>query len=312
VDVERIQLSEGGASVQLTNDVVAEPIEFFDVFLVAAKSPWVMSPRRAPVYVLDDDGTTPRASFRPLPDASQSESKTLVQIPVFLAGLVSDPVTVSWSVAPGTASADDYALPPSTTVTFTASDRMEVVEFTLVDDSVGEGNETLQVNLEAGPDYALDSPSTLTLTIVDNEESIAPETKFHHPRDGWRYSRGDYRIREMHAFARDRPVADDVAKVEMALRKKKTDGSCRWWNDQTRRWDPGNCTDKHWVTMSFLGPYSPTWPLLYEEDFPRLSPSIGTTVRNYTAWSRATDGAGNVETTFTKGRNFNTFEVRGS
>jgi hypothetical protein len=197
-------------------------------------------------------------------------------------------------------------------VSFLTGERLKFIEFTLSDDAVGsEGVETVHVGLSDGTDYDLDTPNSLTLSILDNEETLPPVTKFHHPKNRWTYSRSDYRIREMHVFARDEGEAD-VVKVEMALRKKKTDGTCTWWNEQTRRWNQGGCSDRRWMTMSLLGPWTPTWPWLYEEDFPRLSPSIGTTVRNYTAWSRATDGAGNVETTFTKGRNFNTFEVRGS
>jgi hypothetical protein len=42
----------------------------------------------------------------------------------------------------------------------------------------------------------------------------------------------------------------------------------------------------------------------------RLSPSIGTKIKNYRAWTRAEDGAGNLETSFQVGRNLSTFEVR--
>jgi hypothetical protein len=41
-----------------------------------------------------------------------------------------------------------------------------------------------------------------------------------------------------------------------------------------------------------------------------LAPSIGTKIRNYRAWTRGKDGAGNLETTFEAGRNLSTFEVR--
>jgi hypothetical protein len=312
----RMQLVDGGEFelVSLEDDSVQDTaaVEYFDVVLTAARSPWVRSPSRGRILLLDDDGVAPRASFHPSPNFSQSESRDVVEIPVFLGGPISTPtVSVDWSVTPESASADDYQLPASTTLTFTADDRVETIQFTIVDDAQAESNETLQVGLTDGTDYDLSSPSTMRLTIVDNEETIRPESKFHHPKNGWTYKRTDYRIREMHVFARDDP-ADDVAKVEMALKKKKTDGSCTWWNDQTRRWTLGDCSDRdlHWVTMSLLGPWSPTWPWLYEEDFPRLTPSIGTAVRKYTAWCRATDGAGNVETTFVKGRNWNTFEVK--
>jgi hypothetical protein len=42
----------------------------------------------------------------------------------------------------------------------------------------------------------------------------------------------------------------------------------------------------------------------------QLKPSVKTKIKNYTAFSRAIDGAGNVEKDFTKKRNANTFEIR--
>jgi hypothetical protein len=37
---------------------------------------------------------------------------------------------------------------------------------------------------------------------------------------------------------------------------------------------------------------------------------VGSKIKDYTAFSRAIDGAGNVEKEFTKKRNANTFEIR--
>jgi hypothetical protein len=309
----RLQLVDGGdfESIALLDDAVdAAAVEYFDVVLLGAKAPWVRSPSRGRIYLLDSDGATPRAAFHPSPNFSQSETRASVEIPVFLAGPMSTPVVVDWSVTPVSATPDDYQLPPSTTLTFTDNDRVELIQFTIVDDSAAESSETLQVNLTDGADYDLGSPNVMTLTIVDNEELIPPETKFHHPKQDLTYKPTDYRIRTMHVFGRDEGGAE-LVQVEMALRKKKTDGSCTWWNSATRRWDPGSCSEEpHWMTMEFLTLWSPEWPYLYEKAFPKLTPSVGTTIKFYTAWSRGTDGAGNVETTFTKGRNRNTFEVK--
>ncbi len=38
--------------------------------------------------------------------------------------------------------------------------------------------------------------------------------------------------------------------------------------------------------------------------------ATGAKIRNYTAWTRATDSVGNIETTFNRGRNLSTFQVR--
>jgi hypothetical protein len=41
-----------------------------------------------------------------------------------------------------------------------------------------------------------------------------------------------------------------------------------------------------------------------------LAPSVGTRTRNYTAFARAIDGAGNIESLLQPKRNRNTFEVK--
>jgi hypothetical protein len=316
----RLQLVDGGEFelISLVDDVaVDEAVEYFNVVLTGARSPWVRSPSQGRIYTLDDDGTTPRASFHPLPSFSQSETLGSVQIPVFLAGPIASSVTVDWSVEPVTATADDYVLPGSQTLTFTSGDRVQLIEFTIVDDSVAESSETVQVKLTDGVDYDLGSPNTLTLTIVDNEETIPPVTKFHHPRHELTYPYGDYRLREMHVFGKDDGGAG-IVQIQMALRKKKTDGSCTWWDAGTSKWAAGPCTEKRWMNMTDEGPWSPTWPYFYSQDFPPLRPSVGTPIKYYTAWCRGIDGAGNVETIFVRDRtstrvkgdgNWSTFEV---
>jgi hypothetical protein len=294
--------------VPLLNDSLTEPaIEVADILVVADVA--VAQPARVPLYVVDADGADRVTLFKTT--AMQAEGRSQVWIPVFRAGPAAGLITVGYSISPDSATAGlDYEAPSEGTLSFAAGVRMQFIEFTIKEDALAESNESLQVTLLAGTGYELEPSASLVLTILDNEESIPPESKFHHPKQGWTYKRSDYRIREMHVFARDEGGAE-VAEVQMALRKKKTDGSCRWWNEQTGTWDPGACSELRWMTMSFLSPYSDTWPELYDEDFPGLSPSIGTAVRNYTAWSRAIDGAGNVEALpFVKGRNWNTFEVK--
>ena len=41
-----------------------------------------------------------------------------------------------------------------------------------------------------------------------------------------------------------------------------------------------------------------------------LASSVKTKTKNYSAWTRAADSVGNIENTFTRGRNLSTFEVK--
>jgi hypothetical protein len=273
----------------------------------------VARPSSVPLHISDADGADRVTLFAS--SVAQVENEMSARIPVFRAGSAAAPISVGYTITPGTATAGaDYQAPTEGTLSFPAGVRLQFIEFDVLDDSAPpfeSPEETIQISITPPPGLIVEEPSTMTFSILDDDQDqIRPATKFHHPRQGWTYKRSDYRIREMHVFAKDEGLSG-IAIVEMALRKKKTDGSCSWWDDQTRRWEPGSCTDQHWVTMEFLGPWTPTWPELYEEDFPRLTPSMGTAIRNYTAWSRATDRAGNVEALpFVKGRNWNTFEVK--
>ena len=50
----------------------------------------------------------------------------------------------------------------------------------------------------------------------------------------------------------------------------------------------------------------------YVKPMRQLKPSVKTKIKNYTAYARAIDGAGNVERDFIKKRNENTFEIKRS
>lgn len=261
----------------------------------------------APVHVVDNDGLE-RFSLEPTIDGltavaySRSEAFPSLAIPVFRAGPAAAAASIAYNVTDGTAQrGTDYEVPPSGTITFGAGQRVATLSIQILTDGEIEGPQTFQVAL-TGPE-AVD-PKTTMVTIIDiDSDDIPPVTRFHHPRQGWKYRYGDYRIREMHVFFEDRgdPPSGVVA-VEMALRKKRLDGSCKWWANS--KWNSGSCDTKVWIPMKF------DFDLYLKRFTPPLSPSMGTRIKNYTAWCRGIDGAGNVEASFAAGRNWNTFEVR--
>lgn len=89
-----------------------------------------------------------------------------------------------------------------------------------------------------------------------------------------------------------------VAKVEIALRQK-LQGGCKWWNGS--RFVNGGCNQKLFV----MGNGEQSWKYTLSK---RLKPT-GDGIKNYILYSRATDGAGNVEPDFLPGRNKSKFEV---
>jgi hypothetical protein len=274
-------------------------------------------PTSAPVHVIDNEGTD-RFSLEPIVTGStavaysRSESFSSIRIPVFRAGpaVGTTSVTYTFGAPSDTATlAVDYSDASMTpgTLTFGAGERVGAVPISIENDGQIEGSETFQVALTGT--QAVD-PKTTTVTILDNDsDPTPPKSWFHHPRHGKTYPYGDYRLREMHVFFSDEG-GSEVVRVQMALRKKRLNGSCAWW--AKGRWVAGSCSTKRWLAMEFDFD-------LYLRRFPRLSPSVGTRIKNYTAWCRAEDGAGNLQTTFLHDRqgtrakgdgNWSTFEVK--
>ncbi|HEV8571665.1 MAG TPA: Calx-beta domain-containing protein [Actinomycetota bacterium] len=296
----------------ISDDGTEEVSETATIELDQAEGGLVANPKRVPLFIVDADGAT-RVAFHQA-TVAQSEPQIQVRLPVFRAGPDDAPIAVSYTIEPGSVNpatpGDDYQATSPGVLNFAAGERVKLIQFTLVNDSVfpAEPNETIQVSLQEGTGYEVASPNPSVLSILDDEnDQDPPVTRWHHPRQDWTYSPGDYRIREVHVFGRDEGLSG-IVEIDMALRKNFKDGHCSWWTPGSG-FVRGPCGPKVWVPMEDGGPGLENWPYFYVKDVPRLKPSTGTAVKNYTAWCRATDGQGNVETTFERGRNLSTFEV---
>jgi hypothetical protein len=255
----------------------------------------------APLFIIDDDGPTARVGFEG-DSYSQSETFTAVRIPVFRAGDASGSTSVSYSVSPAPANpatpGADYHAAPQGTLNFAPTDRVEGIDLTIVNDQVSEASEGVVITLTGDSVVA----GNMTLTILDNEENVPPVSRFHHPRNRWKYNKADYRIREFHIFATDEG-GSGVVGAEMALRRNLKNGKCAW--KVKKGWQKKDCQNRTWLPTK----YDDVGELFYYR-MNQLKPSVKTKIKNYTAFSRAIDGAGNVEQEFTKKRNMNTFEIR--
>jgi hypothetical protein len=287
--------------ITITNDGVSVPldeaVEMATVVLTGASGGSLIPPTSAPLIIVDDDGPAPRISLADGP-YEESESTPEGGVPVFRAGDASGTSTVDWALTAGTATpGDDYSDPTSGTLTFGPGSRMELIPVTVVDDAEKEPPETLTVSI-SGP--LTEGTTSVPFTITDNEEDIPPTSSLHHPNNKRKYRASHYLIREIHIFTRDQGGAGTVA-AEFALRRNMKGGKCAWWSG--KRFKKGKCNSERWLKTG-----------QYETDFfyirlKELQPSVGK-IRNYTAYSRAIDGAKNVESHFEVGRNANTFKVR--
>jgi hypothetical protein len=295
-------------SVTIKADSLVEPVvESVDVALSnpsgSPETPGLSTPSSASFLIIDTDDAT-RVGFEGAP-LSVSESFPTVRVPVFSAGSTGDAsvgFTVSPSGAnPATAGAD-YSVTSSGTLSFTSSQRVRTIDLSIVNDEVGEAPEEVTITLTGSP---LGSTSTTKVTILDNEESDPPTSRLHHPRHKWRYKKSDYRIREVHVFTSDNPGGAGVTAAQFALRRNMKNGQCQWLAQ--KGWKQGDCQNREWLPTTYdsvgeLWRYRPK----------QLKSSVGTKIKDYTAFSRAIDGAGNVERDFNEKRNANTFEVKRS
>lgn len=298
---------EHSQAVLITQDVVLEAVAEQAQAIITLSSGTNAVPWDVPLQIIDDDGPS-RVAFNSGDRRDQSETYPTLHAAVLRAGPAdaaeSFPFTVEGSGA-APASADDFEVITPEPLAFGAGERVKMIEIGIVNDAFTEPSEELTVTLtEPGPLIPdAGDATTAVLRILDNEEGgsgAPPSTKFHHPRQRLRYERGDYRLREFHVFVNDEE--GEVAGVEMALRRTQVSGSCAWFTG--RRFARGACSAKEWLETEFY-PDLGWW--YYRMD--QLKPSVGTTVKSYTAFARGTDGAGNVERTLEVGRNANTFEV---
>jgi hypothetical protein len=238
---------------------------------------------------------------------SRSETHATMTIPVWRAGPLAASTTVPYAVGPGPGTpatqGEDYTVISPNPLSFASGDLVEVITLSIVNDKLSEPEETAELTLQSPVGADLATPSTKVVTIQDNEENVAPTSRFHHPRHRWRYKKSDYRIREFHVFAHDEEGGSGVVAAELALRRNLENGKCAW--KAKKGWQKKDCQNRTWLPTK----YSPAGDLFYYR-MKQLKSSVNTKIKSYTAFSRAIDGAGNVEKDFVKKRNDNTFEIK--
>jgi hypothetical protein len=292
-------------NVSITDDVLSVPLdppaEYADVTLTVGTNVTVVEPSTAALIIVDDDGATSRVS---LVAGAYGENETSGAntpsggVPVFRGGNASAASTISYTLSGGSATPGSDYTGSTGTVTFAPGDRMEVIPVQVVDDAEQESTETVDVSISGD---GVEDPKSVTFTITDNEELSAPTSTLHHPRQNWKYRASDYRIQEVHIFTQDVGGAG-VVSAEFGLRRNmKKKNSCAWFTG--KKFKKGKCDHIKWLKTG-----------QYETDFyyirvGELAPSTGK-IKNYTAYSRAIDGAHNLETNLEVGRNDNTFEVK--
>ncbi|MGH2675319.1 MAG: Calx-beta domain-containing protein [Actinomycetota bacterium] len=301
-------------SFQVAADGETEPV--VESFTISLSDPRVNGnsnpsaltpPPSVPFLIVDDDPPT-RVAFDDL-SYSRSETYATLTVPVWRGGPANMSTTVPYTVGPGPGAAatanEDFGVTSPNPLVFNVGERVKPITLSIANDEIAEPEETVELSLQSPTGGEVATPSTKVVTILDNEENIPPSSRFHHPRNKWRYKKGDYRIREFHVFAHDEAGGSGVVAAEIALRRNLMNGKCAW---KTKKgWQRKDCQNRTWLPTK----YSEAGDLFYYR-MKQLKSSVKTKIKNYTAFSRAVDGAGNVEKEFIEKRNDNTFEIKRS
>nr|MCM0594427.1 M10 family metallopeptidase C-terminal domain-containing protein [Gloeotrichia echinulata DEX184] len=149
-------------SVAVTGDLTIEPNETFFVNLSNAANATIADNQA--VGTITNDDTLPTLSIN---DITVVEGQTpQAVLTVTLSSASSQPVTVNYTTAPGTATANADYTTSSGTLTFAANTTTAQITVPILNDSLSEANETFQVNLSSPTNANLQKASG-TVTITD-------------------------------------------------------------------------------------------------------------------------------------------------
>ncbi len=168
-----------GAIITITpvDDAVAELAESI-VLTVGAGNGYVVSPsRRAATITLTDDEPTIAIIAT---DATASETRAdsdtgLATFTISRATAGTSPLVVNYTISGTAENGPDYS-PLDTTVTIPTGQTSVVISVSPVDDTIGEGNETVILTLATSTTYTLQSTGgrdRATATIRDNEQIVS-------------------------------------------------------------------------------------------------------------------------------------------
>ena len=277
-------------------------VESATVRLTGYDNAFAGDPTRAPLYLVDSQ--TMGFAFAE-PAYRHSEFGPKMPVPVFRGGPATTSQTIDFSVAGSggnpAVEGENFTV-GSKSLSFAPGERVKAIDFSILNNEQPDGDRTFTISLH---EQQMQDETEITLVDAGGDPPIKSRSRFHHPRQGWKYKRGDFRIREIHTFAFDNG-GPAVEWAEFALRKKLRNGRCAWWRGS--RFRSGPCLAKRWLRMKRFGDFN--GKLLYIYDVKRrLVPTQGTRIRSYTAFTRVGNIAGAREVRFERGRNVSSFRV---
>jgi hypothetical protein len=161
-------------TISITNDTAVESVETFTVTLSNAAGATLGTPATVTVTINDDDDATPGTLAFSAASYSANEGPGAVTVSVTRTGGTTGAASVNYAVTGGTATAGQDFTASSGTLSWAAGEGgAKSFTVAILDDSIDEPNETVNLTLSGANGATLGTPATATLTIVDND---APAT----------------------------------------------------------------------------------------------------------------------------------------
>jgi len=156
-------------SLTVVNDTLDENNETV-VVTVANPTNATLGSNTIFTYTITDNDDPPTIQFTSA-SSSGAESSTSVNLELSLSGISSKEITVGYSVTGGTASGSgvDYTLGSGTAI-ISAGSLTTNISLTVVNDSIDEDNETVQVAIADPSNATLGSNTVFTYTVNDNDD----------------------------------------------------------------------------------------------------------------------------------------------
>lgn len=240
-----------------------------------------------------DSGSVAGSIFSMTPQTLQLTEGDEEQITVSREGDTGETGQVTVGARPNSARPNDFALNGGV-LQFAVDDTLELVSLEIFDDNRFEPKEHFWVFLTSPMDAGqsgsvLDTFVEIKVVVTDDEiDDSPPASAIYRPKDGRSYRPG--RLTTFKGTVIDGENESGPREVGIALRKKLTNGRCKWLKSNGG-FARGGCSSRRYVDAALKGPTE--WRYHLERP---LGPSVGTRVKDYKLFSRARDKAGNLET----------------
>jgi hypothetical protein len=156
--------------VPILDDTLDEGNEIVGLALSHPSNANLGAPASATLTIVDND-PAPSVQFSSSAYTA-SEIGGMASITVTLSTESGQSVSVDYATSDGTATADDDYLAAIDTLTFAPGVVTKVFTVTIINDSIADKDETVNLTLSNPDDATLGTPDSATLTIVDDEKAV--------------------------------------------------------------------------------------------------------------------------------------------